>query len=427
VRRVAITGLGAVSALGIGVPAFWAGVSSGTSGVRRISAFDPSNFLAQVAAEVPAFDPDAYFTDTEREMLDRFSQFAIVAAAEACAQANLALAEGERDRAGVAIGSAMGGAVTQDDRYRKMYGDGATRPHPFTIPRIMNNAPAAHISMRHGLRGPALAIATACAASAHAIGEATEMIRTGRADVMIAGGADAPIAPGVVRCWEAMRVMAPPPPGEPSRACRPFSKDRLGMVLGEGAGMIVLEAWERAAARGAAIIGEVAGYAATADADHMTQPGVHAPARAIELALAQARLSPADIDYVNAHGTGTRLNDSTETTILKRAFGDHAATLAISSTKAVHGHAMGATAALEAIATVLAMQCGIAPPTANYSEPDPACDLDYVPNHPRSMPIRASISNSFAFGGLNAVLVLKRAESAEAPASRRQAADSGPR
>jgi len=424
VRRVAVTGMGAVSALGLGVPSFWAGVSAGRSGVRRITNFDATGFLAQVAAEVPSFDPASHFNDTECEMLDRFSQFALVATAEACAQSGLMLADGERDRAGVAIGSAMGGAVTQDDGYKKLYGEGKTRAHPFSIPRIMNNAPAAHISMRYGLRGPALAIATACAAAAHALGESAEMIRTGRADVMIAGGADAPITPGITRCWEAMRVLAPAPSGDPSRACRPFSRDRLGMVLGEGAGILVLESWERATARGAPILAELAGYGTTSDAEHMTQPGTRSPARAIAMALEQARLAPCDIDYVSAHGTATRLNDSTETTILKLAFGPHATKLAISSTKAVHGHAMGASAALEAIATILALRHGVIPPTANYTEPDPACDLDYVPNVPRELAARAAISNSFAFGGLNAVLVLRRAELSAAPGAPRQATGS---
>jgi nodulation protein E len=235
------------------------------------------------------------------------------------------------------------------------------------------------------------------------------MIRTGRADVMVAGGADAPIVPGVVRAWEALRVLAPAA-ADPARTCRPFSKDRLGMTLGEGAGIVVLESWERATARGATILAEVAGYGATADAAHITQPGTHAPSRAIATALAQAGLAPADIDYVSAHGTATRVNDATETEVLKLAFGAHAPRLAISSTKEVHGHAMGASAALEFIATVLAMRHSVVPPTANYTEADPACDLDYVPNVARPMPVRAAISNSFAFGGLNAVLALRRVE-----------------
>jgi len=409
-RRVAITGLGAVSALGVGVPALWEAVVAGRSGVKRISGFDASGYLAQVAAELPAFDAEAHFDPAELELLDRFAQFAIVAAREAVDQAGLVVGEGDRDRAGVAVGSGMGGVATQDDRYKKFYQQGATRVHPFSIPRMMNNAAASHLSMRFGLRGPAISVSTACAAASHAIGEAAEMIRAGRADVMLAGGADAPIAPGVVRCWEAMRVLAPiPAGGDASRACRPFSRDRAGLVLGEGAGIVVLEAWDRAAARGAAILGELAGYGATADAAHITQPGVEAPARAVKLALDEARLAPAEVAYVNAHGTATRLNDPTETAIIKCAFGDHARRLAVSSTKAVHGHAMGASAALELIVTLLAMRTGVVPPTANYTEADPQCDLDYVPNEARAMPINAAISNSFAFGGLNAVLAVRRA------------------
>ena len=408
-RRVAVTGLGAVSALGVGVQAFWDGLVAGRSGVRRIAQFDPSAYLVQAAAEVPEFEPGEHFDAAQSDMLDRFAQFALVAAGEACRAAGLELTDADRSRAGVAIGSGMGGVVTQDDRYHKLYAEGITRLHPFSIPRIMNNAAAAQVSMRWGLGGPTLALATACAAAAHAIGEAAEMIRADRADVMIAGGAEAPIAPGVLRCWEAMRVLAPASGGDPSRVCRPFSRDRLGMVLGEGAGIVVLESWDRAAARGTPILAELAGYAATSDAAHLTQPGVEAPARALTIALDQARLAPSDIDYVNAHGTATRLNDSTETAIIKRAFGPAARRLAISSTKAAHGHAMGASAALELIATVLAIRKGVVPPTLNYTQPDPECDLDYVPNNAREMPVRAAVSNSFAFGGLNAVLVVRAA------------------
>jgi nodulation protein E len=408
-RRVAITGLGAVTALGIGVRAFWDALVAGRGGVGRITHFDPSTYVAQAAAEVPAFDPDQWLDASEREWLDRFAQFALVAAREAVAHAGLELAEAERDRAGVAIGSGMGGIGTQDDRYKKLYGEGTTRLHPFSIPRMMNSAASAQLSMRLGLRGPALAMASACAASGHAIGEAAEMIRAGRADVMLAGGADAPIVPGVVRCWEAMRVLAPvPADGDASRACRPFSRDRAGMVLGEGAGVVVLEAWDRAAARGAPILAELAGYGATADACHITQLAVDAAARATTLALAQARLAPEDVDYVNAHGTATRLNDATETAIIKRAFGAHARALAISATKAAHGHTMGATGAIELIASVLAVHHGVVPPTINFTAPDPDCDLDYTPNCARPMRVRAAVSNSFAFGGLNAVLAIRR-------------------
>jgi nodulation protein E len=407
-RRVAITGLGAISSLGVGVDALWNGLVAGRGGFRRIERFDPSPLLVPIAAEVPEFTPPA-LEGGQIELLDRFSQFALVAGGEACADACLTVDDAERDRVGVAVGSGFGGCVTQDDRYQRIYGKGETRVHPFSIPRMMHSAAASHLGMVHGLRGPTLCFTTACAAAAHAIGEAGEIIRSGRADVMLAGGSEAPITFGVMRCWEAMRVLAPPGT-DATRACRPFSRDRSGLVLGEGAGILVLESWERARGRGATILAELAGYGATADAGHITQPGLDAPARAIAVALEQAGVQPADVSYVNAHGTGTRLNDSTETGIIKRAFGAHATRLAISSTKSVHGHTIGASAALELIAAILAIRKGVVPPTANYSEADPECDLDYVPNESREMTVDVALSNSFAFGGLNAALVVKRAD-----------------
>jgi 3-oxoacyl-(acyl-carrier-protein) synthase len=269
----------------------------------------------------------------------------------------------------------MGGAVSEDEQFRRLYQQGQARLHPLTIPRLMNNAAASHVSMRFGLGGPVLSFGTACAAGAHAIGEAAEIIRSGRADVMLAGGSDAPVTFAVMKAWEAMRVLAPEPPEGPSAACRPFSRDRKGLVVGEGAGVLVLEEWERARARGATIFAELAGYGATSDAGHLTQPGVEAPARAIRLALTQAALVPAAITYVNAHGTGTMLNDATETQVLHRVFGPHARSLAISSTKSMHGHAMGASA---------------------------------VPHAARRMCVRAAVSNSFGFGGLNAAIVVRQ-------------------
>jgi len=406
-RRVAITGLGVVSPVGIGVPAFWDGLLTARGGFRRIQLFDPSGLLVPIAAEVADFEPPA-LDGSQAELLDRFTQFTLVAAAEALADARLDPGPAERDRIGVSIGSGFGGCSTQDDRYQRIYRRNEPRVHPFSIPRMMHSAAASHLSMTRGLRGPTLCFTTACAAAAHAIGEAGEIIRSGRADVMLAGGSDAPITFGVMRCWEAMRVLAPPG-DDPTRACRPFSRDRSGLVLAEGAGLLVLEEWEHARRRGATILAELAGYGATADAGHITQPGLEAPARAITLALEQAGRPPESVGYVNAHGTGTRLNDSTETEIIKRAFGPHARRLAISSTKSVHGHSIGASAALELIATVLAIRHGILPPTANYTEPDPECDLDYVPNAPRRAPVEVAVSNSFAFGGLNAALVVARA------------------
>ena len=380
----------------------WNGLLAARGAFRRIERFDPSTLLVPIAAEVPEFTPPE-LPGGQIELLDRFSQFTLIAAAEAYADANLTVDDSERDRVGVAVGSGFGGAVTQDDRYQRLYGKGETRVHPFSIPRMMHSAAASHLGMVHGLRGPTLCFTTACAAAAHAIGEAGEMIRSGRADVMLAGGSEAPITYGVMRCWEAMRVLAPPGP-DATHACRPFSRDRTAAAgqiqrtrRGEGAGILVMESWERARARGATILAELAGYGVTADAGHITQPGQDAPARAITQALRQACLQPTDVHYVNAHGTGTRLNDTAETEIIKRAFGAHASRLAISSTKSVHGHAIGASAALELIASILAIRHGVVPPTANYVEADPECDLDYVPNAARQISVDAAVSNSFAF------------------------------
>jgi nodulation protein E len=381
-------------------------LSAGRSGTRRLTLVDSALLNTSVAAEVPNFDPDRELPGVSLEMLDRFSQLALVAGREAVADAALVLDEDARDRAGVSIGTGVGGAGTQDVLYRRYYAEKIPRAHPFSIPRTMNSAAASQVGMRYGLRGPGLCISTACASAGHAIGEAFEIIRAGRADVMLAGGADAPITAPVIKVWEAMRVLANPT--DPATACRPFSRDRQGIVIGEGAGVLVLEEWDRALARAAHVHAELVGYGATADAGHITQPGIDPPVRAIRIALAEAGLNPADIDYVNAHGTGTRLNDSAETTILKQAFGAHAFRLAVSSTKSMHGHAMGASGAIELVATVLAITHATAPPTINYTEPDPECDLDYVPNTARAMPIDAAISNSFAFGGLNAVLAIRR-------------------
>lgn len=409
-RRAVITGIGAVSAMGTGVPALWEGLAAGRSGIRRVTVCDTSRLNDPVAAEVSCFDPTAYVTQDELLLLDRFVVFALAAAAEAWKDSGLDLTDEERQRAGVVMGTALGGAGREDEAYADFYDEDrhATRPHPYTIPRIMYNAATSHISMKYRLEGPALCIATACSSGSHAIGEAFEMIRAGRADVMVAGGADAPIVPGIVRAWEGMRILAKGG-ADPSAACRPFSKDRQGLVLGEGAGIVVLEERDRAMRRGAVIHAELAGYGVTADGQHITVPGIEAPARAMRLAIEEAGLAPEDIAYINAHGTGTQLNDPTETAAIKRAFGDHARKLAISSTKSMHGHAMGASGAIELLATLIAIEHGVVPPTANYHEADPECDLDCVPNKAREMRVDAAISSSLAFGGLNAVLAVRRA------------------
>ena len=406
--RVAITGLGAVSALGVGVPAFWGGLAGGRSGVGRLTILDEPS-AALIGAQAWDFHPPQYFSDAQLELLDRFAQLAVVAAEEARRDAAFELPMAAPGRIGVAIGTAMGGATSDDRAYRGLYAEGR-RTHPLTIPRIMYNAATSHVTMALGVHGPSLCISTACASGTQAIGEAAEMIRAGRADVMFAGGADAPLVGSVLKAWEAMRVLAPAG-DDPARACRPFSRDRRGLVLGEGAGIVVLEDWAHAMRRGARVYAELAGYGATADARHITQPGLDASARAIGDALAQAGLAIDEVGYINAHGSATRVNDATETNVIKQVFGDRARHLAVSSTKSMHGHAMGASGALELIASVLAIVHGVIPPTANYTEPDPECDLDYVPNTARAMRVEAAISNSFAFGGLNAVLAVRRAGS----------------
>jgi nodulation protein E len=301
----------------------------------------------------------------------------------------------------------MGGAQTYEVGYSSIYAKGATRVHPFTIPKSMHNAATSQVCMEFGAQGPSISTSTACSSAGHAIGTAFHHIKFNLADVMLAGGSESPITFGIMRFWESVRVLASGN-GNPSRACRPFSADREGLVLGEGAAVLVLEELEHARRRGATIYAELAGYGLSSDANHITQPTIDGPVRAIRMALAEAEMNPEDVDYVNAHGTGTRLNDPTETQVIKEAFGEHARKLPISSTKSMHGHAMGATAALEMAATVLALGKGVIPPTANYTTPDPECDLDYVPNQAREVPIRAAISNSFAFGGLNAVLLARR-------------------
>ena len=406
VRRVVITGLGVFSSIGRNKGSFLESLLEGRSGVRPISQFDSSSLSIRIAAEIADYNPDDYFPAKRQDLLDKFAQYGLIAAGEALKDSGITIGEDERCRFGVVMGSGMGGAGSYDAGYHNLYAKRVTRLHPFTIPRIMHNAATSQICMEYGAQGPALATATACSSSGHAISEAFHLIKLGLADMMLAGGADAPITYGVMRCWEAVRVLAPGN-GNPAAACRPFSADRKGMVIGEGSGVLLLEELEHALKRGATIYGELAGCGMSSDASHITQPSVDGPVRAIRMALDEAGIEPEEIDYINAHGTGTRLNDVVETQVIKEVFKDHARKLAISSTKSMHGHAMGATGAIESVATVLAVQRGVVPPTANYTEPDPECDLDYVPNEPREMRIRAALSNSFAFGGLNAVLLVR--------------------
>lgn len=408
-RRVVITGMGVFSAVGRDTESFFKSLTRAESGIRRISQFDSSSLAVQIAAEIPGYSPTDYFPAKRLDLLDRFAQFGLIAAREAMTSSGITLADDERPRFGVVMGSGMGGAGSFDFGYYNLYAKQATKLHPFTIPRIMHNAATSHICMEYGAQGPSLATATACASSGHAIGEAFHLIKFGLADIILAGGSDAPITYGMMRCWESVRVLASGN-GNPGKACRPFSADREGLVMGEGSGILLLEELEHAKSRGATIHGEITGFGMSSDAAHITQPTVEGPARAIRAALEVGGVRPEEVDYINAHGTGTRLNDATETQVIKDVFNEHAKKVAISSTKSMHGHVMGATGAIELVATVMALERGIIPPTANYTEADPECDLDYVPNEAREKPIRVAISNSFAFGGLNAVLLVRRWE-----------------
>ncbi|MBW7930521.1 MAG: beta-ketoacyl-[acyl-carrier-protein] synthase family protein [Gammaproteobacteria bacterium] len=403
-RAVAITGMGAISAMGEGAGALWQALRAGTSGIRPLRHAYAEELRVRIAAQVPeSFDPAAHFPERLLPMLDRTAQFALFAANEAIAQSGLEFADAAlAARCGVVVGTGVGGETTHDDQNRRLYAEQARRLHPLTIVRIMANAPASLISMAHGLHGPAFVVSSACASTNHAIAQAVMMIRAGMADVMLAGGADACLSFGVLRAWEAMRVLA-------GDDCRPFSANRRGLVLAEGAGMFVLESLAHAQARGAAILGVVAGVGMSADAGDIVSPDVAGGVAAMRLALADAGFEPAAIDYINAHGTGTPTNDASETRAIHEVFGAHARRLAISSTKSMHGHALGASGALELVAVLGAMRESLVPPTINLDAPDPECDLDYVPNQARPLPVAAALSNAFAFGGLNAVLALRAA------------------
>ena len=408
-RRVAITGTGVFAAPGKNADSFFETLIQGRSAIRRIQQFDPGPLSVQIAAEIPDYDPLQHFPAKRLDLLDRFSQFALIAAKEAMESSGLQLRDEERPRFGVVTGTGMGGASTFESGYFKLFAEQATRLHPFTIPKIMHNAATSQICMEFGAQGPSLTTATACSSSGHAIGEAFHIIKYGMADVMLTGGSESPITFGMIRSWESVRVLATGN-GDPSKACRPFSADREGFVMGEGAAMLVLEELEHARQRGAKVYGEIAGFGMSSDASHITQPSIEGPARAVRMALEEARVNPDEVDYINAHGTGTRVNDVTETQVIKEVFRDHARKVAISSTKSMHGHVMGSTGAVEMAATVQALDRGVIPPTANYTQPDPECDLDYVPNQARDCSPRIAISNSFAFGGLNAVLLVRRVE-----------------
>ncbi len=390
-RRVAVTGVGVVSALGFDRESFWNGMADGRCGIETIDAVDCSDLKIRIGAEVKRFDPLMWLTAKEIGTMDRSTQFAMVAALEAVKDSGVEVAG---ERAAVVTGCSLGGKCTEDETYRGLYAEKRTRFEPMTIPRAMTNAGASCISMRHAITGPCYTVSTACASAAHAIGQAFWMVRSGLVDIALTGGNEAPFTLGMLRGWESLRVVSPEP-------CRPFSKNRKGLTLGEGAAMLVLEPLEAALARGAHVYAEIRGFGMTADAAHLTMPSADGAARAMRAALQDAGLSAERIGYINAHGTGTAANDVTETQAIRSVF---ALPPPVSSTKSMHGHALGAAGALEAVATVLALDRGVLPPTVNFVERDEQCDLDVIPNASRVLAVEAAISNSFAFGGLNAVL-----------------------
>jgi 3-oxoacyl-[acyl-carrier-protein] synthase II len=406
-RRVVITGMGVMSPVGNDCAAFFERLLAGRSGIRKLSFQSAASLTANVGGEVD-YDPAGRFSKPKLAFLDRFSQLALEAASQAIADARIEFQESQKDRVGVFVGTGMGGSTTIEAGYDELFVAGKDRLPPHTVPRAMNNAAAGHVSIDHGLRGPSLTYSTACSSSAIAVGEAFRAIRHGYIDAAIAGGAESLLTLGTIRAWEALRALAITDAADPSTSCRPFSKDRSGLVLAEGAGMLMLEDLECAQRRGAWIRAEVIGYGASCDAAHLTRPGEEGQVRAMRLALADAHADPGEIDYINAHGTATLAGDVIETAAIRKTFGDRASRIPVSSTKSMHGHMMGAAGAVEFIAAVLAMEHGAIPPTANLRVPDPECDLDYVPNTARKgVALRTVMSNSFAFGGSNAVLVAR--------------------
>ncbi len=402
--RVAVTGIGVIASIGRTAECFWESLRLGRPSIgplqNTVHRIDAAPLRFENVAEVRDYRAELFFDPKELSFMDRFTQFAVLAAQEAIEQSGIEWTPELRERAAVITGSCMGGRGAEENGYWELFHNHRTRVHPLTIPLGMSNAGASHISMRWGLQGPAYTVSTACASSAHAIGQAFQQVRAGLAPAAIAGGSEAPLFLGGLKAWEAMRVIS-------KDTCRPFSADRTGLIVGEAGAMLLLEPLEAALARGARPLAEIIGFGSTADAGHITQPTASGPARAMQQALDDGGLAPEQIGYINAHGTATETNDRTETQAIRAVFGAHAERLPISSTKSMHGHTLGAAGAVEAVATILALGKGILPPTANYNRPDPCCDLDVVPNTARTQGAEAALSNSFAFGGLNAVLAFK--------------------
>ncbi len=398
--RVVVSGIGVVSAIGLNREQFEDSLRAGRCGIRPITQVDPDRLQMKNAAVVTGFDAAAHIDAKRLKMMDRFAQFAVVAAREAVADAGFERRNGLR-AAAVVLGSGAGGKTTDDDAFRELYEAGNPRVHPTVIPRSMLSAAVSHVTIDLGIQGPSFAVSSACASAAHALGQALWMLRNGSAEVALAGGAEACITLGLLKAWDAMRVVS-------LDICRPFSLGRRGMTLGEGAAVLALETLDRARRRGAKIYAELAGFGMSSDASHLIQPSAEGAAQAMQAALRDGRIEPGEVDYINTHGTGTRTNDATESNAIRAVFGGYADALAVSSTKSMHGHALGASGALEAAATALGIHGGFVPPTMNFIEADSDCPLDCVPNKAREVPVRVALSNSFAFGGLNAVLALKQ-------------------
>ncbi len=400
-KRVVITGAGTINPLGQSVPETLEAMREGRCGIGPLEFRDVDRLAIKIGGQVKGFEAEAVFNRQQLSLYDRFTQFTLIAAREALAQAGLRFAGELANRSGVVLGTSGGGLMTQDENYRAVYEEGKNRVHPFVVPKLMNNAAASHVSMEFNLKGPSFTVATACASSNHAMGQAFQMIRHGLATAMITGGSESMLCFGGVKAWEGLRVMS-------RDACRPFSATRNGMVQGEGAGVFVFEDYDHARARGADILAEVTGFAMTSDAADIVMPSKQGAARAIAGALADGKIARERVGYINAHGTGTAANDKTECAAVADVFGTHADDLMISSTKSMHGHLIGGTGAVELLACIMAVRDGVIAPTIGYEEPDPECALDVVPNEAREVEVDTVLSNAFAFGGLNAVMALGR-------------------
>ena len=400
-QRVVITGAGTINPLGHSVAETMEAMREGRCAIGPLQIRDIDRLSVQIGGQVRGYDEAEHFNRQQIALYDRFTQFTLLSARQAIAQAGLTFTGELADRAGVVLGTSGGGLTTQDENYRAVYEEGKNRVHPFIVPKLMNNAAASHVSMEFNLRGPSFTVSTACASSNHAMAQAFQMVHGGVAPVMVAGGTEAMLCFGGIKAWEGLRVMS-------KDACRPFSATRNGMVQGEGAAIYVFEAYDHAKARGAEILAEVAGFAMSSDASDIVMPSRQGAARAIAGALKDAKLNPEDVGYINAHGTGTAANDKTECAAVSDVFGTHADRLMISSTKSMHGHLIGGTGAVELLACIMALRDGVIAPTIGYEEPDPECALDVVPNEAREADVSVALSKAFAFGGLNAVLALKK-------------------